>query len=64
MNHHQTFGREPFGDPIGPIKERAAPNGLIIRHGCIAAEWGDPHSIDMTHSVTKSLLSSVVGRRR
>ncbi len=61
VNHYQTFGREPFGDAIGPIKERAAPNGLIIRHGCIAAEWGDPHSIDMTHSVTKSLLSSVVG---
>lgn len=60
-NHYQTFGREPFGDAIGPIKERAAPNGLIIRHGCIVAEWGDPHSIDMTHSVTKSLLSSVVG---
>jgi hypothetical protein len=61
MNHYQTFGREPFGDAIGPIKERGAPTGLIIHHGCIVAEWGDPLRVDMTHSVTKSLLSSVVG---
>jgi CubicO group peptidase (beta-lactamase class C family) len=61
MNHYQTFGREPFGYAIGPIKERAAPNGVIVHHGYIIAEWGDPLSIDMTHSVTKSFLSSVVG---
>jgi CubicO group peptidase (beta-lactamase class C family) len=61
MNHYQTFGREPFGYPIGPIKERGDPTGLIIRHGYIVAEWGDPLSVDMTHSVTKSFLSSVVG---
>jgi CubicO group peptidase (beta-lactamase class C family) len=60
-NHYQTFGREPFGDAIGPIKSRGAPTGLIIRHGYIVAEWGDPLGVDMTHSVTKSLLSSVVG---
>src|SRR5262245_41110676 len=22
LNHYQTFGREPFGDAIGPIKDR------------------------------------------
>jgi CubicO group peptidase (beta-lactamase class C family) len=60
-NHYQTFGREPFGDAIGPIKERGEPTGLIIRHGYIVAEWGEPLRVDMTHSVTKSLLSSVVG---
>jgi hypothetical protein len=60
-NHYQTFGREPFGDAIGPIKERGEPTGLIIRHGYIVAEWGEPARVDMTHSVTKSLLSSVVG---
>ena len=27
----------------------------------LVAEWGEPARIDMTHSVTKSLLSSVVG---
>src|ERR1700731_3688202 len=61
MNHYQTFGREPFGYAIGPIKERGDPTGLIIHHGYIVAEWGDPLRVDMTHSVTKSFLSSVIG---
>src|ERR1700676_847163 len=39
----------------------ADPTGIIIHKGYIAAEWGDPLRVDMTHSVTKSLLSSVVG---
>jgi len=61
MNHYQNFGREPFGDAIGPIKERGVPTGLIIHRGQIIAEWGDPLAVEMTHSVTKSFLSSVVG---
>jgi CubicO group peptidase (beta-lactamase class C family) len=61
MNHYQTFGREPFGYAIGPIQERGDPTGIIIRNGYIVAEWGDPLRVDMTHSVTKSFLSSVVG---
>jgi CubicO group peptidase (beta-lactamase class C family) len=61
MNHYQTFGREPFGYAVGPIKERGAPTGLIIRHGYIVAEWGEPLRVDMTHSVSKSFLSTVVG---
>jgi hypothetical protein len=61
MNHYQTFGREPFGYAIGPIRERGDPTGIIIHEGYIVAEWGDPLRIEMTHSVTKSFLSSVVG---
>src|SRR5258707_4986332 len=61
MNHYQTFGREPFGYAIGPNKDRGDPTGLVIHHGYIVAEWGDPLRVDMTHSVTKSFLSSVVG---
>src|SRR5258708_39410706 len=61
MNHYQNFGREPFGYAIGPIKERGDPTGIIIHNGYIVAEWGDPRRVDMTHSVTKSFLSSVVG---
>ena len=30
LNHYQTFGREPFGYAIGPIKERGDPTGLIV----------------------------------
>ena len=61
MNHYQTFGREPFGYAIGPIKARGDETGLIIHHGYIVAEWGEPQRVDMAHSVTKSMLSSVIG---
>lgn len=61
LNHYRTFGREPFGDAIGPIKDRGEETGVIIHKGVLVAEWGEPQRVDMTHSVTKSLLSSVVG---
>jgi CubicO group peptidase (beta-lactamase class C family) len=57
-----TFGeREPFDTPIGAVKPRGGANGLILRHGYIVAEWGDPKRVDMTFSVTKTFLSTVVG---
>jgi len=57
-----TFGRtEPFDTPIGPVKDRGPAAGLITRHGFIVAEWGDPKRVDMTHSVTKTFLTTVVG---
>jgi CubicO group peptidase (beta-lactamase class C family) len=59
----QSFGKvEPaFGGLLGPTSERAPANGLVIRHGRVVAEWGDTHHVDMTHSVTKTFLSTVVG---
>jgi CubicO group peptidase (beta-lactamase class C family) len=36
-------------------------SGLVIRHGYIVAEWGDPVRVDMTFSATKSYLSTVAG---
>ncbi len=59
--HHQSFGREPFGDAIGPFGERGDPTGVILRNGYIVAEWGDPYRVDMTFSVTKSFVSTAVG---
>jgi CubicO group peptidase (beta-lactamase class C family) len=61
LAHYQTFGREPFGEAVGPIKERGGPAGIIVRGGYIVAEWGDPSRVDMTYSVTKSFLSATVG---
>lgn len=61
LAHYQTFGREPFGEAVGPFSEHGDPAGIIIRNGYIVAEWGDPHRVDMTFSVTKSFLSTVVG---
>jgi CubicO group peptidase (beta-lactamase class C family) len=57
-----TFGaREPFDTPIGPVKPRGGMSGIVIRNGHVVAEWGDTERVDMTFSVTKSFLSTVVG---
>ena len=61
ISHYQSFGKEPFGEGIGPFAERGDPTGLIIYKGYIVATWGEPARCDMTHSVTKSFLSSVIG---
>ena len=62
QNHYQTFGKnEPFGDAIGPMKDRGEPTGIIIHKGYVVSQWGEPNRPDMTHSVTKSFLSTVVG---
>jgi len=61
LAHFQTFGREPYGEPIGQFKDRGDATGIIIRNGYIVAEWGDPSRVDMTFSVTKSFLSTTVG---
>lgn len=61
VSHYQSFGKEPFGMGIGPFKERGAPTGIIVYKGYIVAEWGEPDRVDMTHSVTKSFLSTTVG---
>lgn len=61
LAHYQTFGREPFGEPVAPFKERGAPTGMIIKNGYVVAEWGDPARVDMTFSVTKSFVAATVG---
>ncbi|MEZ5318690.1 MAG: serine hydrolase [Vicinamibacterales bacterium] len=58
----RTFGREaPYNALIGPTRERTGMNGIVIRHGYVAATWGDVDRADMTFSVTKSFLSTTVG---
>jgi hypothetical protein len=32
LDHYRTFGREPFGDAIGPIKDRGGLTGVIIHN--------------------------------
>jgi CubicO group peptidase (beta-lactamase class C family) len=49
-----------FGTPLGPLpKQRAATNGIIVRHGFIVAEFGDTKSNDPVYSAAKSFLSTV-----
>jgi CubicO group peptidase (beta-lactamase class C family) len=59
--HLRSFGREPHGEAVGPFRERGPASGMIIRQGYLVAEWGDPHRVDATFSVTKSFLSTTVG---
>lgn len=51
----------PWNEFLGPLKPRGGPAGLIIRHGEIAASWGDPDRVDMTFSIAKSYLALLCG---
>jgi CubicO group peptidase (beta-lactamase class C family) len=57
----QFRAEAPYNTLIGPVQTRAASNGIIIRHGAVAAEWGDTGRADMAFSVTKTFLSTVAG---
>jgi CubicO group peptidase (beta-lactamase class C family) len=57
----KAYAREPNYKMLGPMKDRGAPAGLIIRKGYIVAQWGDVQRVDMTFSVAKSYLSTVAG---
>ena len=61
ISHYQSFGKEPFGEAIGPFAERGNQTGLIIYKGYLIATWGEPQRCDMAHSITKSFLSAVTG---
>ncbi len=52
---------EPYDAIVGPTQERGGPAGLILRGGRVVAQWGDVDRVDMTFSLTKSFLSTVVG---
>ena len=51
----------PTTRSIGPTQPRGSLSGLVIRRGYVVAEWGPTDRVDMTHSVTKTFLSTVVG---
>ena len=51
----------PWNEVLGPTKPRSKPNGLLIRHGNIVAEWGDTQRVDMTFSIAKSYLAVLTG---
>ena len=57
----RAFEDGEWGETLGPTKDRSTTYGVVVRRGGIAAHWGDPARVDMTFSVTKSLLSAVAG---
>jgi CubicO group peptidase (beta-lactamase class C family) len=56
-----TLANEPHGEIVGPVRDRGPMTGLVIRGGYLVAQWGDPSRVDMTFSVSKTYLSTVVG---
>ncbi len=48
-------------DVLGPVRPREGPNGIVIRDGYVAAEWGDTRRHDMSFSMAKSYLSVLAG---
>jgi CubicO group peptidase (beta-lactamase class C family) len=55
------FEEGKWSEIIGPTRPRGGPNGLVLRHGRVAARWGDTRQVDMTFSVAKSYLSILAG---
>ncbi len=56
-----NFEPPPDNEIIGTVAPRGPPNGLLLRHGRLAARWGDTRQVDMTFSVAKSYLSILAG---
>jgi len=56
-----AFTNEPFDEVIGPMAPRGPFTGMVIKGGYIIAQWGDVARVDMTHSISKTFLSSVAG---
>ena len=46
---------------LGPTKVHGPVAGVVLRHGYLVAEWGEPERVDMTFSITKTFLSTVAG---
>jgi CubicO group peptidase (beta-lactamase class C family) len=61
LTQAMQFGKEPFSDPIGPMADRGPAAGLIVHKGFVIASWGNTNSVESVNSVTKSMVSTVVG---
>ena len=51
----------PIGKTIGPVKNRKAGSGLVLRQGQLLKTWGDVEFVDMTFSISKSYISLCMG---
>jgi len=53
--------RHPNDRQLGPLKQRGAPSGVVVRHGYLAAQYGDVIRPEVTFSVSKSYISALAG---
>ncbi|MCA9751789.1 MAG: serine hydrolase [Gemmatimonadetes bacterium] len=57
----EALGPHADVEMVGPFTPPGGANGLIVRHGRIAAEFGDTTFVDEIASATKGFLSTLVG---
>jgi len=58
LNHYRLIRPRAARAGDRSDQDRGDPTGVVVHKGYIVAEWGEPSRVDMTHSVTKSLLST------
>ncbi|MDB5859586.1 MAG: serine hydrolase [Ramlibacter sp.] len=53
--------KPPHDQPIGPVRPRGGPAGVVLRGGRMAAQWGDIARPDTTYSAAKSYVALMAG---
>jgi len=53
--------KPPHDRPIGIVRPRGGPAGLVLRGGRIVLEWGDTTRADTTYSAAKSYIALLAG---
>ncbi|MDQ6679765.1 MAG: serine hydrolase [Pseudomonadota bacterium] len=53
--------KPPHDQPIGVVRPRGGPAGVVLRGGRIVAEWGDTARADTTYSAAKSYVALMAG---
>jgi len=55
------YEKAPWNEPLGEFIPRGGANGVILKGGRIAAQWGETGRVEMTFSIAKSYLSVLAG---
>ena len=53
--------KPPHDRPIGIVRPRGGPAGIVVRGGCVVAHWGDATRSDTTYSAAKSYVALMAG---
>ncbi len=55
------YEKAPWNEPLGEFLPRGETNGLVLKGGRIAAQWGEVGRVEMTFSIAKSYISILAG---
>ncbi len=53
--------RHPYDRQLGPIKDRSAASGILVKKGYLVSQFGPVDSVEVTFSATKSYISAAAG---